>query len=266
MNTWQRRSSIADNTGENADRVKWGKHVSEITYISSNGAVRSNASAMGSANWRKLSVELVDEERLAKKSRLTPIAAFLKRSFDCLASLGLLVFLAPMLILTALAIRLDSRGPIFYRQRRVGLNGEVFEVIKFRSMFVDAEKNGAQYANKDDRRITRVGHIIRHFRIDEIPQVFNVLRGEMSFVGPRPERPEFTVTLEKEIDHYQARHLVKPGITGWAQVCYEYASTIEGTREKLQYDLYYVNNYSLWLDAKIVLMTVRVALFGLGAR
>lgn len=192
--------------------------------------------------------------------------AVVKRCFDVVISIALLVFLAPMLLLTMVAIRLDTKGPIIYRQKRVGMGGEVFEVYKFRSMVTDAERNGAQYASIDDDRITRVGHIIRHLRIDEIPQTVNVLRGEMSFVGPRPERPEFVETLEQEIPHYQVRHLVKPGITGWAQVKYEYAASVEGAREKLRYDLFYIGNYSLFLDCAIVAMTVRVALFGLGSR
>jgi len=190
----------------------------------------------------------------------------LKRAIDVAASLGLLVFLAPLLALTALAIKIDSRGPVFYRQKRVGHGGDVFEVFKFRSMRTDAEKDGPQYASINDDRITRIGGLIRKTRIDEIPQAMNVLRGEMSFVGPRPERPEFVAVLEREIPHYHARHLVKPGITGWAQVKYEYAATVEGASEKLRYDLFYIRNFTLLLDIMIILMTIRVALFGIGSR
>lgn len=189
-----------------------------------------------------------------------------KRVLDIALSLSLLVFLAPLLAITALAVRLESPGPILYRQRRVGLNGRVFDVIKFRSMVRNAEANGPQYAATNDARVTRIGRFIRKFRIDEIPQAFNVLKGEMSFVGPRPERPEFVQTLEQEIPLYQCRHTVKPGITGWAQVKYEYAASVEGARQKLVYDLDYIRNYSLLLDLMIVVMTVRVALFGLGSR
>lgn len=195
-----------------------------------------------------------------------PQAALIKRFFDILFSLALIVFLAPILIIAALAIKLDSPGPVLYRQRRVGLAGKEFEVFKFRSMVADAERNGPQYAAFKDGRITRTGRIIRKYRIDEIPQAINVLRGEMSFVGPRPERPEFVRNLEQEIPLYHCRHLVKPGITGWAQVKYEYAASVEGARNKLRYDLYYIRHFSPALDLLIVLMTVRVALFGLGSR
>ncbi|WP_425407851.1 exopolysaccharide biosynthesis polyprenyl glycosylphosphotransferase [Hyphococcus sp.] len=192
--------------------------------------------------------------------------AVLKRFFDILFSLALILFLAPLLALTAIAIKLDSAGPILYRQRRVGFGGKEFEVFKFRSMITDAEANGPQYAALKDARITRTGRIIRKYRIDEIPQAINVLRGEMSFVGPRPERPEFVRELEQEIPLYHCRHLIKPGITGWAQVKYEYAASVEGARTKLRYDLYYMRHFSPLLDIVIVLMTVRVALFGLGSR
>jgi len=203
-------------------------------------------------------------EPLVYQSRGMPTAG--KRLFDILAALGLLVFLAPLLVLTAIAIRLDSKGPVLYRQRRVGLGGREFEIFKFRSMRTDAEKNGALWAKADDDRITRVGRLIRRTRIDEIPQAINILRGEMSFVGPRPERPEFVKLLEAEIDHYHDRHLVKPGITGWAQVKYVYTASVEGARTKLAYDLFYIKHFSPLLDLLIVLMTVRVALLGIGSR
>lgn len=189
-----------------------------------------------------------------------------KRAFDIAAALGLLVFFAPLLALTAIAIKLDSRGPVLYRQRRVGIGGREFEIFKFRSMRADAEKDGACWAQANDCRITRVGRFIRRTRIDEIPQAINILRGEMSFVGPRPERPEFVGLLEREIPHYHDRHLVKPGVTGWAQVKYVYTASVEGAREKLAFDLFYVKHSSLLLDMLIVLMTVRVALLGIGSR
>ncbi len=192
--------------------------------------------------------------------------ASVKRAIDIAASLALLIGLAPVLMVTMLAIRLDSPGPVLYRQKRIGYRGRPFEVFKFRSMQVDAEKNGPQFAVAGDHRVTRVGRLIRKTRIDEIPQAINVLRGEMSFVGPRPERPEFVAILENEIPHYHARHLVKPGITGWAQVKYEYAATIEGAREKLRYDLYYIRHFTPLMDILIILKTVRVALFGIGSR
>ncbi len=195
-----------------------------------------------------------------------PQMAAIKRFSDIVFSLCLLVFLSPILVATIIAIKLDSAGPALYRQRRVGFGGREFEVFKFRSMVTDAERNGPQYATLKDDRITGVGRFIRKFRIDEIPQAINVLRGEMSFVGPRPERPEFVRDLEREIPLYHCRHLVKPGITGWAQVKYEYAASVEGARNKLRYDLYYIRNFSPVLDLVIVLMTVRVALLGLGSR
>lgn len=204
------------------------------------------------------------EKRVARR---TPAPAqWSKRCFDVAAALSLLVFLAPLLVLAAVAIRLDSRGPILYRQRRIGRRGREFEIYKFRSMRTDAEKDGARWAAADDDRITRVGRFIRRTRIDEIPQAINILRGEMSFVGPRPERPEFVRLLEKEIPHYHERHLVKPGITGWAQVKHEYTASVEGARTKLTYDLFYIKHFSLLLDFLIVLMTVRVALLGIGSR
>jgi exopolysaccharide biosynthesis polyprenyl glycosylphosphotransferase len=192
--------------------------------------------------------------------------AALKRALDIVAALGLLLFLSPVILATVIAIRLESCGPALYRQRRVGLNGAEFDILKFRSMRADAEKNGAQWASVNDNRITRVGAIIRKTRIDEIPQAINVLRGEMTFVGPRPERPEFVRLLEQKIPHYHQRHRVKPGITGWAQVKHEYTASVEGAREKLCYDLYYVKNFNIGLDLAIMAKTVRVALFGLGAR
>ncbi|GJL91502.1 sugar transferase [Hyphococcus sp.] len=195
-----------------------------------------------------------------------PDSARTKRLLDITLSLGVLLFCFPILLLTAIVIKLSSDGSVFYRQRRVGLGGAEFDLLKFRSMVSNAEQNGPQYASVNDSRITPVGRIIRKFRIDEIPQTINVLRGEMSFVGPRPERPEFVRDLETEIPLYQCRHLVKPGITGWAQVKYEYAASIEGARNKLRYDLYYIRHFSPVLDLVIVLMTVRVALFGLGSR
>ncbi len=206
--------------------------------------------------------EIADAAERGRK----PFSAAVKRGLDIILSLCLLAFLAPLLAVTAIAIKLDSHGPILYRQRRVGFRGKEFEVFKFRSMIVNAETNGPQYAAVKDKRITPVGSIIRRFRIDEIPQAINVLRGEMSFVGPRPERPEFVRELEREIPLYHCRHMVKPGITGWAQVKYEYAASVQGARTKLRYDLYYIRHSSALLDLLIVLMTVRVALFGLGSR
>ncbi|MBI5256441.1 MAG: TIGR03013 family PEP-CTERM/XrtA system glycosyltransferase [Burkholderiales bacterium] len=190
-----------------------------------------------------------------------------KRAFDILCSLVLITLAAPVMVFTAIAIKLESRGPIFYRQERVGANSRVFKVNKFRSMRTDAEKDGKPvWAAAQDSRVTRVGNIIRRTRIDELPQLFNVLKGEMSLVGPRPERPYFVEQLTQEIPYYAVRHSIKPGVTGWAQVKYQYGSTVEDSAEKLQYDLYYVKNHSLFLDFVILFETVGVVLTGKGAR
>ena len=189
-----------------------------------------------------------------------------KRGLDVILSIVLLILTLPLVGATALAIRVESSGPVFYRQKRVGLNGKVFDIIKFRSMAVDAEASGAVWAARNDPRITAVGRIIRKFRIDELPQIINVLRGDMSFVGPRPERPEFVEQLTRKLGYYSERHRVKPGITGWAQLHYIYSDSIEGGLTKLQYDLYYVRHYSLLLDLFIVIQTARVILWPSGAR
>ncbi len=193
---------------------------------------------------------------------------FLKRGFDILASFALLFVAWPFMVLAALAIIIESKGhgTIFYQQIRVGERGKPFGVLKFRSMRMDAEKNGAQWAKANDDRITVVGKFIRTTRIDELPQLLNVFRGDMSFVGPRPERPEFVEQLAKKIPYFNDRHMVKPGITGWAQISYPYGACDEDSRQKLQYDLYYVKNYSLFLDVAIMLQTAEVILWGKGAR
>ena len=190
-----------------------------------------------------------------------------KRLFDIAASLALLILTAPVVLVTALLVKLDSKGPAFYRQRRIGLYGQGFDIIKLRSMRVDAEVAGqAVWAEKDDPRITRIGRIIRKLRIDELPQCWSVLKGEMSFVGPRPERPQFVEELETCLPYYAERHMVKPGITGWAQINYPYGASIEDSRQKLEYDLFYAKNYSPFLDLLILLQTARVVIFPEGAR
>ncbi|NOZ65856.1 MAG: TIGR03013 family PEP-CTERM/XrtA system glycosyltransferase [Alphaproteobacteria bacterium] len=191
----------------------------------------------------------------------------LKRIFDVTASLLLLILSMPILIITAILVKITSQGPVFYRQERVGLNGKCFYVLKFRSMTVDAEADGVpKWAAKNDVRVTGVGRIIRASRVDEIPQIFNVLIGSMSFVGPRPERPFFVGQLEEKIHLYSERHRVKPGITGWAQLNYPYGASEEDTKRKLEYDLYYIKNYSLFLDFLILIQTVRVVLWPDGVR
>ena len=190
----------------------------------------------------------------------------IKRLFDIAMALVLLAVSAPVILLTMGLIVLSSRGPIFYTQPRVGLNGRQFSVIKFRSMKTDAELDGTpRWALAGDDRITPLGKVIRKFRIDELPQLLNVLKGEMSMVGPRPERPFFVDKLVDDIPYYSVRHSVKPGLTGWAQVRYHYGATIDDSQQKLQYDLYYVKNHTLFLDMLIMLETVAVVLTGKGA-
>ncbi len=200
--------------------------------------------------------------------RRDPVRLFSSRMLDLLASLGVLAISVPFMVLTVIAIKLEDgiTAPTLYSQRRVGLGGRVFHVHKFRSMRIDAELNGAQWAQRSDPRVTRVGGLIRKLRIDELPQIFNVLRGHMSFIGPRPERPEFVAELSERIPYYVQRHSVKPGITGWAQLCYPYGSSEQDALEKLQYDLYYIKNNNLLFDLAILVQTAEVVLMGKGAR
>jgi sugar transferase (PEP-CTERM system associated) len=195
------------------------------------------------------------------------LSTFAKRIFDLLASSVLLALTAPLIFVTAIFIRLESRGSPFYRQTRVGLYGEPFDLIKLRSMRQDAEVAGeAVWALENDPRITRIGKWIRLLRIDELPQTWSVLKGDMSFVGPRPERPQFVEDLETKLNYYAERHMVKPGITGWAQINYPYGASLEDARHKLEYDLYYAKNYTPFLDILILLQTFRVVLWPEGAR
>ena len=201
--------------------------------------------------------------------RRDPVRLASERAFDVLAGMCLLAVSWPFMLLTALAIKLEDgwSAPVLYRQIRVGLEGRHFNVLKFRSMSIDAEQDGqARWAEKRDPRVTRVGSVIRKIRFDELPQIINVLRGDMSFVGPRPERPEFVDELNEQIPYYRERHYVKPGITGWAQLCYPYGSSTHDATEKLQYDLYYVKNHSLLFDLMILLQTAEVVLWGKGGR
>lgn len=194
------------------------------------------------------------------------VTRFAKRLVDVLVSIGGLLLLTPVFCLIAILIKLDSSGPVIYRQYRVGLLGRPFLIWKFRSMRQDAEKFGAQWAQVDDPRISRVGKWLRKARIDEFPQLINVLKGEMSLVGPRPERPMFVQDLRKVIPYYDLRHTVRPGITGWAQTNFRYGDSAEDAHMKLQYDLYYVKRLSLLLDMRILVQTVRVVLLGEGAQ
>ena len=190
----------------------------------------------------------------------------LKRALDVLISLLLLIPAAPIMLITAIIVRLESPGPVIYKQDRVGLFEKEFTVYKFRSMRADAEKNGAVWASAKDTRVTKFGKFIRKVRIDELPQIWNILKGDMSFIGPRPERMAFVTKLKETIPYYSLRHTVKPGLTGWAQVCYPYGASEEDARRKLEYDLYYIKNMSILLDINIVFKTVGVVLFPKGAR
>ena len=207
---------------------------------------------------------LIFSDGFSAGQRISKVA---KRLFDIVASLAVLVIGLPLIIVAAIAVKLDSKGPIFYRQSRVGLFGEPYRILKIRSMRADAEAAGqAVWASENDPRITRVGNIIRKLRIDELPQIWCVLKGDMSFVGPRPERPAFVEELEVALPYYAERHMVKPGLTGWAQINYPYGASVEDARVKLEYDLYYAKNYSPFLDLLILLQTVRVVLWPEGAR
>jgi sugar transferase (PEP-CTERM system associated) len=198
----------------------------------------------------------------AEASRWTRLYRRARRLVDVALVIIIGLLASPLMLLTALAIKLDSRGPVFYLQERVGLHNATFRIIKFRSMRVDAEANGPVWASESDSRVTSVGRWIRKLRIDELPQLFNIIRGEMSLIGPRPERPIFIKQLEQRIPYYSERHLVKPGLTGWAQVRYPYGASFEDALEKHQYDLYYIKNQSPVLDALILLETARIVLFG----
>ncbi len=219
---------------------------------------------------RRVPVDLIHEDWLLMEDgfNLNVSLTFrrAKRAFDIAFALALGVVALPVVLLTAIAVRLESRGPVIYSQKRVGLHEKEFTVYKIRSMRVDAEKDGAVWAAKNDPRVTRVGAFIRKTRIDELPQLWNVLIGDMSVIGPRPERMAFVTELSEKIPFYYVRHTVKPGVTGWAQVMYPYGASLEDSRMKLEYDLYYVKHLSVLLELKIILKTIGVILFPTGAR
>jgi exopolysaccharide biosynthesis polyprenyl glycosylphosphotransferase len=232
-------------------------HLDQIDTTDSLGAINPLTSISGGLIFSQMVV-----------SRQTSHEPFGKRQFDIFMSLLILVIMSPVMLTTMALIWLSTfgRDPVFYRQLRVGYKGREFYVLKFRSMRVDAEKNGPQMAGVNDMRVTRIGRIIRMTRIDELPQILNVLKGEMSLVGPRPERPEFVSGFQNKIHGYTLRHQVKPGITGWAQVCYPYGETVEDAANKLYFDLNYIRRNSLWLDIQILFQTIPVVLTGHGAR
>jgi sugar transferase (PEP-CTERM system associated) len=234
-----------------------GVHVNEISSFLERETGRVDLDSVN-PSW------LIFSDGFSSGRRLSGIA---KRLFDILASALLLALTAPLILVFAILVKLESRGPAFYRQQRVGLYGQTFDVLKLRSMRTDAEAAGkAIWASKDDPRVTLIGKFIRLVRIDELPQTWCVLKGQMSFVGPRPERPEFIADLETKMPYYAERHMVKPGITGWAQVNYPYGASIDDARHKLEYDLYYAKNYTPFLDILILLQTLRVVLWPDGAR
>lgn len=203
------------------------------------------------------------ENLMREKKKLYESA---KRVLDIFYALALGIITLPLYPIVALAVKTDSQGPIFYKQKRVGENSQIFNVYKFRSMVDNAEKNGAQWAQEKDPRVTKVGKFLRVTRLDELPQLYNVFKGDMSFVGPRPERPEFVfgVNLQRQIPFYQIRHLVKPGLTGWAQINFQYGASLEDSIKKLQYDLFYIKNHSFAMDLQIILKTVKIVLSGGG--
>lgn len=215
---------------------------------------------------KKIPIDYVQEKWFINAKGFERINSILiikvKRLIDALSSILILLISLPLWPFIALMIKLNSRGPIFYRQRRLGKNESTFLLYKFRSMIHEAEKNGAVWAEQDDDRITGAGKILRKLHMDELPQLINVIKGEMSLVGPRPERPEFVEDLKKEIPFYSLRHFTMPGLTGWAQICYPYASSLKDAKEKLEYDLYYISHMNLLLDVRIVLKTVQIVLFG----
>ncbi|MEL6496178.1 MAG: sugar transferase [Cyanobacteria bacterium J06623_7] len=218
--------------------------------------------------WQKIPPAYVQDDWFAFTSGFNilhnRIKAKIKQLIDLVVAAVMLVVTLPITLPIAIAIKLTSPGPIFYSQVRTGLNGKKFRVYKFRSMYQNAESKGIQWAKEKDPRITTVGSFIRLTRIDELPQLWNVFKGEMSLVGPRPERPEFDLQLREEIPYYDVRYLVKPGITGWAQVCYPYGASVEDAYQKVAYDLYYIKNYSLLMDFAIALKTLRVVVLGKG--
>ncbi|GLV25014.1 TIGR03013 family XrtA/PEP-CTERM system glycosyltransferase [Sphingobium sp. Cam5-1] len=234
-----------------------GVHVNEISTFLERETGRVDLDSVN-PSW------LIFSDGFSAGRRLSSIA---KRLFDVIASSILLLLTGPIILIAAVLVKLDSKGPAFYRQQRVGLFGEEFWIVKLRTMRQDAEVSGqAVWAEKDDPRITRLGYWLRKLRIDELPQTWTVLKGEMSFVGPRPERRQFVEDLEQHLRYYAERHMVKPGITGWAQINYPYGASIEDSRNKLEYDLYYAKNYTPFLDLLILIQTLRVILWPEGAR
>ncbi len=246
-----------------------GLPVRELLRCKLNGVEIVDALSFYEATTGKLLIENIQPSWFLYSDgfRVTTFLRFYKRGFDIFLSLLGILLVLPLWPLVALLVKIDSPGTVFFRQVRVGEKEKNFTVYKFRTMRQDAEKEtGAVWAVQNDPRVTRLGKFLRKSRIDELPQLYNVLKGDMSFVGPRPERPEFVERLNRKIPYYGKRHCMKPGVTGWAQVCYPYGASDEDALEKLRYDLYYIKNYSIWLDFLIILETVKVVAFGRGGR
>lgn len=243
--------------------------LSELLELRLNGVQIENATELVEQLTGRIEVDGLNPSWLIFSDgfRLTRALMFSERFISLFVSLCVLLVVLPLFPWIALAIKMSSRGPVFYRQKRVGRNGKIFECYKFRTMHMNAEAtSGPTWADDDDPRVTRVGRFLRRSRLDEVPQLWNVLRGDMSFVGPRPERPAFVEWLSREIPYYNLRHLVPPGITGWAQVNYPYGASLEESKEKLCYDLYYVKNLSVFFDFLIIFRTLKIVLLGRGSR
>jgi sugar transferase (PEP-CTERM system associated) len=260
---------------ENVDRiiVAMGERrgqfpTSELLHLSLGGGVSIEE---GASFYERLtgrvSLDMIRPSWLifSGRGRQARIAGLFRNVMHRLVALIGGILSLPIALITVILIKIESPGPVLYKQERVGRNGKPFVIMKFRSMRVDAEKGGPVWATRGDDRTTRVGRVIRKIRVDEIPQFWNILRGEMSFVGPRPERQHFVNQLAQEIPYYEQRHLIAPGLTGWAQIKYPYGASVEDARQKLQYDLYYIKNQSLVLDAIILFETIKIILFGRGA-
>lgn len=243
--------------------------IRELLELSLSGVKVEDANTIYQKVSGKIDVDSLNPSSLifGKGFKLNPAFTLSRRIISVLASLILLVMFLPLIPIVAIAVKLTSPGPVLYRQQRTGLKGKTFVLFKFRTMQSDAEDStGPTWAQEDDPRITPLGRWLRKTRLDEIPQLWNVFRGDMDFVGPRPERPEFEEELVRKIPYYSIRHVIRPGITGWAQVCYEYGASIERSKEKLRYDIYYIKNMGLGLDLFIILRTLKVVLLGRGAR
>jgi len=242
--------------------------VKELLHLKLQGVEIEQGLTFYERSTGKILVEKLNPSSIffSKGFDLSRLKRAIKRTIDLVVSVLLFVLTAPIILISAIIIKLESAGPVFYLQERVGEHSLPFKVIKLRSMCQDAEKNGAVWASVNDQRVTRFGAFIRKTRIDELPQLWNVIKGEMSLVGPRPERPVFVEELVKIIPYYNIRHTVKPGVTGWAQVCYPYGASAEDALRKLEYDLYYLKNISVALDLFILFRTVKTVLFQKGGR